>query len=67
MKSKQPVKAKKQKKLVSKKKNEMLTKNNGLALFVKGIEKRVKWIGLFVEHTQFGYIKKVVLMKSIFQ
>ena len=54
------------KKTLFQKKKLMLTNKNGLTLFVKKIEKRVKLIGLFVEYPQRGCMKIVILMKSVF-
>ena len=45
----------------------MLTNKNGLVLLVRGLEKRIKCIGLFVEYGRCGCMKNVVLMKFIFQ
>ena len=47
------------------KKKIMLTKKNALALFVKQFQKRVKWIGLFVEYTQSAGMKILHLVLII--
>ena len=44
----------------------MLTNKNGLALFLKEIEKRVKEIGGFVEYAPCGCMEIAILMKPIF-
>ena len=43
-----------------------LTNKNGLALFLKEIEKRVKEIGWFVEYAPCGCMEIAILMKPIF-
>ena len=44
----------------------MLTSNNGLALFVKEIQKKVKQAELFVEYVQCGYMNIVIIMNYVF-
>lgn len=63
MSQKRGIKLKKKKKKIEMK---MLTNKNGLALFLKEIEKRVKEIGWFVEYAPSGCMEIAILMKPIF-
>ena len=56
----------KQQKISLPKNKVILTKSNTLDLFVKGLGKRAKLIGLFVEYAQCGCMKIITLMKPVF-
>ena len=59
-------KNKKSQKNICQKKKLMLANKNCLALFVNGLQKRVKQTGFFVEYAQCGSKKIVAVMKSAF-
>ena len=59
-------KNKKLQKSLCQKKKLMLANKNCLALFVNGLQKRVKQTGFFVEYAQCGSKKIVAVMKSAF-